>query len=364
MKITKKFSNSVFIGNFICTLLVVAIHYNTKKQIIGEISGWNLNYYIQEFITNGIARVAVPYFAVISGFFFFLKFHEIRDYIPHVKSRIRSLLIPYLLTSALFFFIESLYLYIFKSQNFSMPINQALSTIFLAPVSVQHWFLRDLMVLTVISPVLFIINNSKFKKTFLTILLFLWILDIEFLPIVEGRYLVQIEVLACFCFGAALSKYPKLLEQHLKFLPVKTILSLISIYIILLSLRIYIQPDFLNYYHDQYTLKTLLLQNLAKIIGVYLIFIISFRLDSKTLVKLSSYSFFLYLFHGVPLNRLINKFSDLFIDDAYKFYLNFPLSVLITLLTAYLLNKYMPNFYGLVTGGRNKRSVNPLSKNA
>ena len=65
----KKISSGLMVANLIATILIIAIHYTSKGHLIQltEIGGWN--YLFQEFITNGIARIAVPFFALFFGYF-------------------------------------------------------------------------------------------------------------------------------------------------------------------------------------------------------------------------------------------------------------------------------------------------------
>src|SRR5207245_2915026 len=60
--LTRTLSNALTVANLLAILLIVAIHYNTKSAIA---STANWNYIVQEFITNGIARAAVPLFALM-----------------------------------------------------------------------------------------------------------------------------------------------------------------------------------------------------------------------------------------------------------------------------------------------------------
>lgn len=366
MNISKKLSDSLYIGGFICTLLVIAIHYNSKEHINTESLGFTFNYYLQEYLTNGIARVAVPYFAIVSGFFFFLKFRKIQDYKKNIQSRFWTLLVPYLLTSLLFFLIESTYQYYPNDRSLFYSPSDALSTILLSPISIQHWFLRDLIILSLISPLLLILKNSKLSLIPLFLLILFWLFDFEFMPKASGRYLIQIEVLSCFFLGGILSDHVNKIEAHIKNISAKIIVYFSCIYLLMVFLRVYIQPDFMNWYNDSYMLSMLILQNITKFLGIYLVFLISYRIHSKFLLKLSAFSFFLYLFHFIPLNRIINKFTDYFLEDQYRFYFNFPLSVFLTLLLAFLLAKFFPKIYSVLTGDRSnkriKHEVNSCSK--
>src|SRR5690554_2320395 len=87
-------SDTFRVANLIAIFLVVAIHYNSKHYIDVS-SGLGFNYYFQEWLTNSIARVSVPFFAFVAGFFYYLKFRTVRDYLPQLQKRFLSLIVPY-----------------------------------------------------------------------------------------------------------------------------------------------------------------------------------------------------------------------------------------------------------------------------
>jgi hypothetical protein len=66
---------------------------------------------------------------------------------------------------------------------------------------------------------------------------------------------------------------------------------------------------------------------------------------------MSSFIFFAYLFHNVPLSY-IRVFTGKIITPSYLFYLNFPLAVILVFLIANLTSKYFPNVYAVLSGGR------------
>ena len=88
-------SKKLSIISFFLIILVVLLH----AQMLSLSSG--VNKIIQTIITQEITRIAVPLFFSISGFLFFRNYKTPFNvfYIKKLNSRIRSILIPYLLTS-------------------------------------------------------------------------------------------------------------------------------------------------------------------------------------------------------------------------------------------------------------------------
>ena len=350
--ISKKLSDAFQVTYLYAIILVVAIHYNTKKFI--DISGdIPVNFLIQEFITNGIARTAVPFFALSAGFFFFYKFKALHDYYPLLKKRIRTIVIPYLLASTFIFAIEFLYHSGYKGIDF--PINP-LRDILLAPLAIQFWFLRDLLILLVISPFIWLLTRYLGVLFILVIVGFWLVIDVEFMPYLEGRRLITIETLAFFSLGCWLSLNIRTLELLVDMVSRRQLAFLLLAYTALLSYRMYLDPFFSDD-SSQAALFPLLLQNTSIILGMFILLTINYQGCNKRILALSSYTFFVFLFHELPLNRLIVKFSDYFILDAYKFYFIFPAAVILTLLLAIMLEKLLPTVYMVVTGGRGKNTV-------
>ncbi len=340
-------SNAFRYAAFIATILVVAIHYNTKN-FISLSNGYTVNYYIQEFITNGVARVAVPFFALASGFFYFIKYNELKDYKRLIKSRVRSLLIPYALVSLFIYITEVIYAD-YKGNLFEITLYLVLKDVLIIPISVQFWFLRDLMILVMVAPLLFVFAK-KMKLTFLLVLFFLWYFDIEFMPSVEGWHLLSIETLFFFVLGGYLSK------KNMDFLKLvsspNNIYLIIIVYLAIILLRVFLYPDFLDGYIDKYNFQGLILQKTHILIGVYLLLLFSYKINNNKILYLSNFVFFVYLFHVYPLSRLINKITDFFIIDQYKFYVNFLLANFMCFLIAIVLKSILPTVYKYISGNR------------
>lgn len=355
--ITKKLSSTFQIANLLATLLVIAIHYNTKR-FIDITDTLSLNYLIQEFITNGIARLAVPFFAFSAGVFFFLKFRSILDYKISLKKRFRSIILPYIICSLIIFSTEYLYITLYRGDFFPLSPQNLLNGILLHPLAIQFWFLRDLIVLIFIAPFIWFLAK-QLSFFFFIPLLILWTLDIEFMPLLAQRHLISIETLTFFSLGYLASTQLNILEKTLNTKTKNIIVFVSAVYVLLIVYRIYIDPFFLDGDINQYNIESLLLQKTQIMIGLFLLLTISYRYftASKLLIYLSSYTFFVYLFHTLSINRFIVKFTDFFITDAYKFYITFPLAVIIVFVLAILIHKQYPKVYAIITGGRDYKKI-------
>lgn len=151
---------------------VVFIHaYATKVQTAGETVGVGdvhpLVSFLIEALSQEIARSAVPVFFLISGLLFFHGFTPSwAGYVDKWRSRVRTLLIPFLfwnlLTAGLFALAQSLpatraYFSGASAELLSLSPTEFLAGLFgigRAPFSYPFWFIRDLMLLVLLAPLL------------------------------------------------------------------------------------------------------------------------------------------------------------------------------------------------------------------
>lgn len=142
--------------SFIAILAVFIIHTDTFAE------RGSTAYRIQQFVHTA-ANFAVPFFFIISGYLFFHgkdKFDEIKR---GIKRRGRTLLIPYLLWCTLFviqLWIASRFTTL--SQDYfeilrNGEILRFIKRMFIAPLLAFHlWYVRDLIALVIISPLIWV----------------------------------------------------------------------------------------------------------------------------------------------------------------------------------------------------------------
>lgn len=131
-----------------------------EYTLLGD--GWE-TYEVQKLVVSQtLVKVAMPTFFVISGYLFFanIKTWDAATYWRKIRRRVKTLLIPYLLWNLLM---------AVKLKTFSLNVfwtyshhagsqtdwlgNEQLMT---APANMPLWFLRDLMVVTLLTPIIYI----------------------------------------------------------------------------------------------------------------------------------------------------------------------------------------------------------------
>jgi hypothetical protein len=352
MMITEKTSRTIMVANLIAMIMIIAIHNHTRGHALSSGSVWGWNYLTQEFLTNGLARTAVPYFALISGFFLFSQFSGPGSYRRLLNSKFHSWLVPYISAATLIF--VSVALAKSLKGNYSLwNINSLFNGIFITPLSVQFWFLRDLWMLAVISPLLFP-KNRFLQRALGLCLFFLWLLEIQILPRVGGWYIINMETLFFFYLGGQLSCRSAVLNSIVDSNKIYIGLTFLFLVVILIT-RISITPKIDLWYNhsEDYSILSLILYKATIVIGIIcLIQISSIFHRSSRMIYLSGLTFFAFLFHHVPLSSVIAKITELIVAKEYGFYLSFPMATATVFVTAYLVAAYVPKLYGIVCGSR------------
>ena len=152
-----------------------------------------------------LGETGVPAFFFISGFLFF---YSSKSYTQKVKSRVHSLLIPYLLWNAMILLVYILLSLMGKPMMISGKSVSDYSVIdylraFVdrgdwdagngVPMLCPYWYIRNLMVLCVISPIIY--YGIRYLKWILVLALFIWWMSFSYNGMIASSLLF-------FCIGA------------------------------------------------------------------------------------------------------------------------------------------------------------------
>ncbi len=348
--LNQELSRTFSVGSVIAIFFIVAIHYHSK-QYIDTLHGIGLNYLLQEWITNSVARFAVPFFAATSGFFYFLKFHDISCYYRQTKKRLFSLVAPYFFAVVAILLHDTI-LQVLKNQDIGLDeINLVWSL--MHPDSVQLWFLRDLIVIAIfLSPIVYL-TISVIPRLTIFLLFSFWFFEIQISPTFFGWYFVNIETLLFFIIGAFFAKNIDHLETFRNFTE-RHLLMITATFFTTSIIRVLTAPDFSVWYgiRNGDTI-TLTLYKLTIISGLLVFMPIARRLNSnKLLLIISPFSFFLFLFHIKPTSTISINLGSLLVPDEYLFYVTTPLTIIITIFAGWSISKLTPTIYGFISGGR------------
>lgn len=347
------YSNIIQLIKFPLICCIILYHCYTSVNINNDIY-WHLVYPL---ITLG--EVGVPAFFFISGLLFY---YNVKDghlqYNRKIKSRIKTLLIPYFIWNALMlillFILESIP---FTSSFFAQGYDQITGYNFFelikafvfrgewnggysTPILSTMWYIRNLMVLCLISPIIYYMIRSL--KWIVVITLGVW-----WISSIGGDY-TQSSIFF-FSLGACVM------------ITRTDILNINKNNIIIFSLLyvfIFISDYIINMQHFT-SFSPLIIHRINIITSIYALLLIGKYFSNK--YKLSSIytdsTFFIFAFHyplvlairrvGVKLIHTNNGVIDF---SIYLF--SFILSVIICLFVYYLLLKYSPKILRILTGNR------------
>lgn len=355
----KYLSDKLRIISFVAIIMVLFLH---SYSLTVEFNSANMNFsskynvLIQNFFSQGITKIAVPVFFFISGYLFFLGFRgTTNEIVLKYKKRAKSLLLPYL-----FWSIWGLFLYFVlqlfpQSKNFftnelivNFSFAKILNTIFLNPIPYQLWFLRDLIVLVILSPLIYwIIKHFQLIPIVLLFVIWLGFFNFSFVIFLNDSIFF-------FCLGAyfAINKN----EYLIKKLNQKSYLAFFLLWLIIVSIKTILISQ-----NSDLTILLLILHKLSIITGLLAIWsiydIIMLKAEpNKAILRLSYFSFFIYTFHE-PLLTIIRKgfFHIVGANEVMSitiYFLNPIATIIISVLVGSFIKNHFPKFYGVITGGR------------
>lgn len=337
---------------------VVFIHAYETTVVYAKGSVWlglYNNHWISELIRNlisqEIARTAVPTFFLISGYLFFTGFiWSKNNYLNKLKSRTRSLLIPFLFWNIFTLILIALGQSLSITQVYFSGKNPFISSfdmfdyiryifgIGVNPIAYQFWFIRDLILLVLLSPFILFLNK-KLPEIYIPALFYCWLFStsLPFIPSIEAILFFSIG-----CLLAILKKDIFGLDAYGK--------AILALYVLMITTHLALDTHF-SFFHK-----------INLILGVLsALFITKFLANSpiakNSLLSLSTSSFFVYAAHE-PLLSLFRKLGFKIIQPNTDYliltlYLIIPIIVISILVIAYnRMILFFPQFTRLITGGR------------
>ncbi|EGR0227645.1 acyltransferase [Vibrio parahaemolyticus] len=327
-------------------IFVIMLHANAT---VYPVTNFGLEYYIRNYLSNSMASIAVPLFFTISGYLFFQSFEfSWYNYINKIKKRTSSLFIPYVFWNAMVLIVFLCVQNIPELSHFLSGQNKnildynvfdfinAFVGIGGYPIAYHFWFIRDLIFLVILSPILYI-AISKFKFMSIAVPLFLWLFF-------ENKFsFILIKPLLFFVLGGWASYWFK--EKIISFIDEHFKITLFLFFISSNMNVITIGQSF----HE-------IIHNLNIILGIKMVLsICKFAKDRVTLKlnDLSHMSFFVFALHEPLLTVCSRIFGKIFNHNILSTYIG---PVIATIFICYfvhtILNRIAPNFLNVISGGR------------
>ena len=327
-------------------VFIVFIHTINLSDVANNIFVQDI-YYL---ITKVIAALGVPTFFIISGYYFFYTKNENEvfnknSYFFKLKKRVKTLLIPFLLWNLfmiIFYIVVPLLIPSFGADGQIKTVKQFfvafVSYNYHTPINYPLWYVRDLMILCILSPIIYLL--IKYLKIIPLIILFIVAVWRFYIPM--PRMDLTYQSFFYFPLGAYFAIHHKNIIEYcrkLSFYP-------LIIYIIFIVAFLITKDGTIN--------------RIGIIFGLIATYnIVSYFVEHNKLKEnpfLSEMSFFLFLFHALPIIIVSNRLKSLLPQTDLGYLINYFLSVFIVVLLAIItykiMKKYFPRFTSILMGGR------------
>lgn len=351
----------------ICMIAVVFLHgYNYTDNFLQPqtliTEGMHFGACLEFIFANALTRFAVPMFFAISGFFFFYnKEFNLKTYGRQIKKRLKSVLLVFLIFSALSYlvcFIISLFL----DKGINPMIDERmvfvekggfgiLYPLLQNPFAFQLWFLAQLFIMSIISPVIYILVK-KLKWIPLVLLAGFWLFDKSLN--ISTYTLFNTDAYMFFTLGAyiAVNKiklpglYEKVNNKYLKYIFIFFWVALSIVFTILAATL-----------KESTIIQTMLFKAITifGIISIWLLFDNMKETNNPLINTLKRNNFAVFLFHEPLLHLIFMTVTYYCKLDIVHLSLYFILPLLIIIGCAYFgefLRRKCPKLNNILTGGR------------
>lgn len=364
--INPNFSKRITALRFILACLVVLIHAKVNEYVTPEGTFYfkeiapNYVKAIIDALSNIIGGIAVPTFFIISGYLFFAKPKSISD---TLQSKFKSIVLPYILWTVLviiFYFVAQYFNY--TKSFFSKIIlrewtwNDFLSAFWKSryrdgdnPFIFQFWYLRDLIIMMIISPLIKLLGAKVPFAYFSGVTILFMSTIIGIVP----NYLNLVSALFYFSLGLFAVNH---IEAVMDFVDSIRLKEFLFSFIIMLTATVYARLVDLPGNNFMYHLSiwfTILLA--IKVAGIILmngrLFLI--------LEYLSGFSFWIYALHEPLVLTSLKKLTVRIMPMegwffVVQFFVDSIVCIFVLLISGIVIKKIMPKVFALFTGGRIK----------
>jgi surface polysaccharide O-acyltransferase-like enzyme len=346
-------SRKLRVTTFIAIILVVFIHaYNLKTNFstgTHAIRYDSKTAFIENLLSENIAQIAVPFFFIASGYLFHINIDgSAESFKRKISKRSKTLLVPFLFWSTSAFaaiYIAQLFPAtgsFFSHERFAdYSIPEILRAIFVSSMAYQLWFIRDLFIFVLLTPIIFPVLRRG-GVYFVSALMIIWLTGIT-----PEWPIFRFIGFVFFVLGSFIATSGKRYAFSLKK----------SRWLIIPWLIIVLITTYLMTYGGA---KFVLLENIAILIGVTAFWFnydwYSFIFERKRIFWVTQFTFFVYAAHEPMLvitRKLWIKLLGISEASALIGYFVCPLLVLFICITlAIMLKSYCRGLYNVMTGWR------------
>lgn len=344
--ITPFFSEKIKVVSFLSIIFVLYIHTEFPADVLSDKP---IAAMVQKITTGLLAPCAVPMFFAISGYLFFFGASHVGKVFIKMKKRIKTLFIPFVIAAMAYPLLpifkelvlhhpaEKQYLLLIQQQKFT----STLKCLFFdsgttMPWAYHLWFLRDLIIIVLFSPVLFYARR--------------W-LGYWSMAVVAAFYLLFPQL--HFLYGMFWFVAGSIVLDKLGSLPQRFTFLMLAIFLAMAFWRLFVTDEVTEPFKTvEIALGVTALWRLYDMLVSK-----SFRLESVPVLHVACrFTFFLYLFHE-PLLHAVTKGITQGLGNSEPacttaLLLSPLLLAPVLIASGFLIKKYLPCVYAMIAGGR------------
>ena len=300
--ITQQESKSISSFKVFFCFLIILLHMHYQMPDVTSVSDasgfvFEIQKFIREYVSIFICSIAIPGFAIISGYLFFATADFSKDtYFKKINNRIYTLLIPYIVWNLIVLggdvvlaFLGRKNLVFNMEWNFWNMLNIFWgikgNSVGTCPYNGPLWYIRDLFILCLLTPIIYPLLKSKWIKIiFSTALLVTLFADIPYIWYHERIFIVY------FCIGGLCAVNQIKLFAHNKGLIVNKLFIIGGIVANLFYFTNYLEIT-------EFPIKYL--KHFFVLCVLFAIFSIRLKcLQKENLTRLAAGTFFIYCMHN------------------------------------------------------------------
>ena len=334
--------------SFLLSILVFFIHSHFAQDIANGNFISLVNQKVSYFFSESITRYAVPMFFMLSGISFYKGYNN-KKYLAKMKSRLLTLVIPYLLWNTVWMIWEIFTSYSFLA-NFSsgepypLTLVSILKGIFFYECNVPFWFIFDLIIFSFAAPIVFLIIKNKYVGMISVVCLSVVSLFGIHLPTSVFYYPMAI---VFYLMGAIIGYHFYDFASKKSSKPMQ-IASLVFLAVYILAKNIAPQRIHINNYLTQILVYTLAAFSLWNISDMFIE-----RMKHRAIYRRS---FAVYAMH-LPVAIVILKIFEFCTPQSRwleipKFIIMIISTLAIINLVCAFLEKFLPKIYAILMGNR------------
>lgn len=357
----------IYLFSMISLVFVHGYTLETQLQLPSDLIGERMDFtsFFEMLTINSLLRFRIPLLMLFSGFLMAKSTYD--SHVCLIKSRFKSLLIPFFLISILsillVFVLEEIFYpnsstAIWVTRVDQLGFKGLIYRIFINPFAYQLWYIKFLFLLAVLFPVFKFLNN-RIPIAFLVALFILWVLGDNIHLLKHARFTFFF-VLGMWIFEKQIDivKQPKWFSTSI----------FLMIYIFLGIVKTYLSFKGIELMGGQVVLVTRLLLDANILVGILLFWfginpLVTKVENLKIYERTTKYGFFIYAFHA-PIINLLNTpaltITKSIIGNRLIVFLILPILVIFLCAILHeLVKRFNPIFFQLLTGARIKGSETP-----